>query len=346
MFKIFDPSRDIKTAVSPINEVLVFNGAIFTGTVSGEANVKKYNHWTSGSSSGSLYHSLYSENHTGSAAVELINITYGQSISSSLYANPLSTNKSEKVKMYRLFAKRLLGNENERFNISGSNVDNLIFLDFTRGQMKDELKKGAFSLLSMYSGSYSAVPVLFTSASMTDSGAENRWTETQKGDVANIVSGTNVVGQVYYQAGTVVLIPEMFSNTSSVVTNPGNYWSGTFDYNAMAISGGAGTYEDLLNSIRYRFLSMTIINQSNLHSTYYFCRALNDEYNYSSNPTFLDTAQRIIPTSGSNNLQTRTYISKVALVGQNGEILAVASLSRPIQKGPDIERVIKVRLDS
>lgn len=349
MFKTFDPSRDIKTQISSINEVLVLNGVVFTGTQQAEPNnIKRYNHWASGSSSGSIYQSLYNTVHTGAAAVELLNITYGQSISSSYYVDAVATNRAEKSKMYRLHAKMLLGDEDLRFNISGSDRDDLIFVHFKRSQMKDELKKGSISLQTMFSGNVVAgIQSVFSSASFSDAGAENRYSSTDRGDVGNLTQGALICGQVYYNAGVLVLIPHIFSNTSSVSTNPGNFWySGSgiaHDYNSLAISGN---FERVLDGIRTRVQGMTIINQTNLQSTFYFCRALNDEFNYSSNPTFLDASQRIIPTSGSNNLQTRTYLTKVGLLGENQELLAVASIGEPLKKSPDTELVIKVRLDN
>lgn len=353
MFKTFDPSKDIKTQTTPVSEVLVFGGTIFTGVIANQSNIKKYNHWVSGTASGSFYHSLYSTNFTSASAVELVNVSYGQSISSTFYTNALATNKVEKNKMYRLHAKMLLGDEDERFNISGSNKDELIFVHVKRSQYKDEIKKGTVAIVSVFSGGVSGGGgnnvVAFNSATITDSGAQTRWSATDRGDVANLVSGSNIVGQVYYNAGILVLIPEMFSNTSSVATNIGNFWSGTADYPCLAISGGIGatkTYDNLLEGIRLRFRNLTIINQANLQTTFYFCRALNDEFNYSSNPTFLDSAQRIIPTSGSNALQTRTYITKVGMFGENEELLAVASCGEPLKKSPENEFIIKVRLDT
>jgi hypothetical protein len=351
MFKTFDPGKDVKTQTTPVNEVMVFGGTVFTGVLANQSNIKKYVQWTSGTISGGYYHSLYSTNYTSASAVELLNVSYGQSISSSYYTNSSALGKAEKSKMYRLHAKMLLGDEDERFNISGSFRDDLIFVHVKRSQYKDEIKKGSVSILSVFSGGVSAANnvIAFNSASLSDAGAESRWLATDRGDVGNLITGSRIAGLVYYNAGVIVLVPELFSNTSSVSTNPGNFWSGTADYASLAISGGIGagrSYDSMLDAIRFRFRGLTIINQSNLQTTYYFCRALNDEFNYSSNPTFLDSSQRIIPTSGSNGLQTRTYITKVGLYGENQELLAVASCGEPLKKSPDAEFIIKVRLDS
>lgn len=351
MHKSFDPSKDIKTQITPVSEVLVFNGTVFTGVLANQSNIKKFTHWTSASISGGYYHSLYSNNFTSASSVELLNLSYGQSISSAFYTHPSASNKLEKNKMYRLHAKMLLGDEDERFLISGTFRDELIFLHVKRSQFKDEIKKGSVSIDAVFSGGISAGnnTVAFNSSSIRDSSATTQWSATDRGDVANLFSGSRVAGQVYYNAGIIVLIPEVLSNTSSISTNVGNFWSGTSDYPTLAISGGAGpgrSYESLLDGIRFRIRGLSLINQANLQTTYYFCRALNDEFNYSSNPTFLDSSQRIIPTSGSTNYQTRTYITKVGLFGENQELLAVASSGEPLKKSPDNEFIIKVRLDT
>lgn len=353
MIKILDPSRDIQEQPSEITELNTYGGSIFSGALVGtvvDANIKRYNHWASGSTTGSYYHSLYSTHVTASATVELMNITFGYSVSSSYYGASWQTNQIEKLRIYKLYAKQLLGAETERFYISGSSRDNLIFLSFKRSQRKDELRKETITLKSIGSGSGGNGQISFPATqerTYSDSNAASSFTKGIRGDVATLVSGGIIAGQVYYQAGVIVLVPELFSNTCSVSTNPGNFWSGSQDYQAMIVSGGTGTgnFDNTLDAMRYRTRNLSLINTTTLHSSLYFCRALNDEFNYSSNPTFLDVDKRIMPTSGSTNLTTRTYLTKVGLYGENTELLAVGSLSQPLKKAPDLERTIVVRLD-
>src|SRR5579859_1656552 len=110
--------------------------------------------------------------------------------------------------------------------------------------------------------------------------------------------------------------------------------------NQVAITGNI---DQVLNGFRYRINNIQFQNQTNLHSTIYFCRALNDEYNYSTNPTFVDSTGLIIPTSGTAN-QTRSYLTTVGLYDINDNLLAVAKLSSPVKKSPDSEVVVRVRL--
>jgi hypothetical protein len=348
MFKSLDVARDIVNQISVVNEVVTFANGIFTGSAAfvTEPNIKKFNHWYSGSASGSYYHALYNTNYSASAATELADITFGISVSSSFFSGASAkTNELEKNRIYKLFAKQLLGSEREIFTIDGSSKHELIFLAIKRSQYKDEIRKGTVALNTIFSGSSGSI---FNERLYTDIGADNSYERTNRGDVGELISGsTNTVGGlVFYQAGVLVLIPEVISNTSSITTNVGNAWYSTNrDYGQIAMSGAAGTLDRTIDSVRTRFRSLSFTNQSNLHSTFYFCRALNDEFNYSSNPTFIDNSGRIIPTSSSQDLTTRTYITKVGLLGENNEVLAVAALSKPIKKTPDTEYSIKVRLD-
>ncbi len=338
--KTFDPTRDIVNQISSINENIIFGGSLFSSSA-GEANIKRTVHWVSGFNSGSYYQAVFDANYSSSTSTELFGVSYGQSISSSLYQHTSATFKPIKNRTYRLFAKALLGDEDSRFIVGGVNRDDLVFLTIKRSQFKDEIKKGGLSLISIRSGSTGGSgTTVSASGTMTDIAAASAFEQTSRGDVGNLVSGSTTVGKIYYQAGVVALVPELFSNTSSF--SGGNPWSGSLDYNALAVSGN---FDGILSAVRTRFMNVSFINQTNLHATFYFCRALNDEFNYSSNPTFVDSSGRIIPTSGTNNLSTRTYMTKVALLGVNGETLAVASLNKPIKKTPNIEYSIKVRLD-
>ncbi|MEK6879737.1 MAG: hypothetical protein AABY22_09030, partial [Nanoarchaeota archaeon] len=165
MYKTFDPARDIQSSISPLNEVIVMGNILFSQSANN--NVKRTVHWTSGSISGSYYNAIFSDNILSASSVELIDINYGQSISSSYFLSASATNKTEKSKIYRLFAKKLLGAENQIFNLSGTNRNELIFISFRRSQFKDEIKKGATSFTFTFSGSDFASQA-FNSSSITD----------------------------------------------------------------------------------------------------------------------------------------------------------------------------------
>jgi hypothetical protein len=79
-------------------------------------------------------------------------------------------------------------------------------------------------------------------------------------------------------------------------------------------------------------------------STNYFVRLKNNNYNYSNNPTYYSGSnpQTALAPFLDNPI---TYPTTIGLYNDSNELLAVAKLSRPIQKSPDKEALIRVRLD-
>ena len=85
-------------------------------------------------------------------------------------------------------------------------------------------------------------------------------------------------------------------------------------------------------------------NQTNIQSSIYFCNAQADQFNFSSNPTFVDSAGSIntIEETGESAF---VYITGVGLYNESGDLLAVAKTSRPLEKDNQTQLTIKVRLD-
>jgi len=115
----------------------------------------------------------------------------------------------------------------------------------------------------------------------------------------------------------------------------------------------SGSIDDVVNHLAMtRFSSgsltaTTFQNNTNINSTLIFCRATADEFNYSSNPTYTDTANRIrVIEQGQEDVQRAfTYITTVGLYDINDNLLAVAKLSRPIEKNDEKDLTVRVRLD-
>ena len=84
-------------------------------------------------------------------------------------------------------------------------------------------------------------------------------------------------------------------------------------------------------------------NTTELNSTIYFCRANHNDFNYSSNPTYL-TSSKIRVKENQTDAPV-AYITTVGLYSADNELLAVAKLSEPLRKDPTNEMVLRVRLD-
>ena len=88
----------------------------------------------------------------------------------------------------------------------------------------------------------------------------------------------------------------------------------------------------------------TINSKEDLSSDYMFCRARNSEFNYSANPSFISssTGAVLFPSFIEN---PTTYITTVGLYNYSQQLIAVAKLSRPLEKNFTKELLVRVKLD-
>ena len=78
-----------------------------------------------------------------------------------------------------------------------------------------------------------------------------------------------------------------------------------------------------------------------------FCRASADEFNYSSNPTFTDSSGNlvVIDDTTDSTQKSFSFITSVGLYDASNNLLAIAKLSRPIEKNDEKDLTIRIRLD-
>ena len=115
-------------------------------------------------------------------------------------------------------------------------------------------------------------------------------------------------------------------------------------------SGSIDNIVDHFASARFSSGSLTAAtfqNNTNINSTLIFCRATADEFNYSSNPTYTSTDNRIrVIDQGQEDIQRSfSFITTIGLYDVNDNLLAVAKLSRPIEKNDEKDLTVRVRLD-
>jgi len=93
--------------------------------------------------------------------------------------------------------------------------------------------------------------------------------------------------------------------------------------------------------------AITFQNLTNINSTLIFCRATADEFNYSSNPTYVNSSNRIvvIEPGQESNQKAFSYITTVGLYDKNDNLIAIAKTSRPLEKNDEKDMTIRVRLD-
>ena len=115
-------------------------------------------------------------------------------------------------------------------------------------------------------------------------------------------------------------------------------------------SGSIDTVLDHIATTRFSSGSqtfMTFQNNTQINSTLIFCRATADEFNYTSNPTYTDEDGRILVIDESQQgiQKSFSFVSTIGLYDANEELLAVAKLSRPVEKNDEKDLTFRVRLD-
>ena len=101
--------------------------------------------------------------------------------------------------------------------------------------------------------------------------------------------------------------------------------------------------ENACNGFRNRLKNIQFNNTTELNSTVYFCRAHHNEFNYSTNPTYLSSSKLRVKNVASDS--PVSYVTTVGLYSADNELLATAKLSEPLKKDPTNELTLRVRLD-
>ena len=186
----------------------------------------------------------------------------------------------------------------------------------------------------------------------SDDSAEKGLIDRTTGDPPgndNTESGDTPVGLIFYQPGIVVLTSSIL-NDNLLMNNqiPGTGLELTSSGNGSSLSGTnteiyTATIPNLARGLRNRIRNITFNNTVELNSTIYMCRAQLNDYNYSSNPTYISGSKIVVKSEKQD--QPVSYISGVGLYSSDNELLAVAKTSEPLRKDPTNELTMRVRLD-
>jgi len=268
---------------------------------------------------------------------------------------------------YRLLC---LEGDTPRFTIGGRTTDSIYVVNVNRSRMREYLDEGNLELnLALLSGSKylaggglqnahtgSNVKLLANGASgsvirLIDDSRINNATITMAGEVYQMVSGTiedgvynssapHVYGLMYRRMGIVKLDGDKLDQSASFLTVTGSEVAGDNAYKLFMAISGAAQYTDASGD-RLGFAGRS---SERVKSTHYFCRVKNAEYNFSNNPTFVTGSEGDLAEPTFIN-DPRVYITTVGLYNEQKELVAVAKVSRAIQKSFTKEALVKVKLE-
>lgn len=248
-------NNDVTTTKTLLHEAIPITGAIVSGTYNNgdigglaELNIKNYSH--------GMFQSVYDYPYLSSSANHLFDISVGigsgSSLSGNIYAGTFRQ-QAKKIAMYNQMAQVLMGHNTDGgirvFDADGnvsSPVDGargnafgkmreVIFLNFSRLLVKDEIKKGSFQLdlgvdpVMIKKGLRSRVRNILT---LKDTNAQNDFRINSPAgeygilsasigsadggqDITGRVTGSHSIGAhaglIFYQAGVAVLTASVFA---------------------------------------------------------------------------------------------------------------------------------------
>jgi len=364
---------DIVSTRTLLHENIPITGTIVSSSLYTTASIKSYGH--------GMFQSVYDYPYQSSSANQLFDMTVGQTAdspaSSSLTNDPYC---KKKMIFYNQMAQILVGHDTTGSVLnfdrdgdpatSGDKFTSLFFLNFSRLIVKDEIKKGTFEMVLGVNSS-SAEPFKATCKVSDSNATTNYKINSPAGEygvlyASDFTSGSagwtselsRTVGFIFYQAGVVALSTALFAQSSS--NSPSSYVSAS-QYGQMAngysvqLKGEtvnyanvqklfeSGSINDANFALRNRVQNIVFNNTTELNSSIHFCRINHNEFNYSSNPTYLENSKIRVKSKTSD--APVSYITTVGLYSPDNELLAVAKLSEPLKKDPTQEMILRVRLD-
>jgi len=291
---------------------------------------------------------------------EMFSLEFGITEDSPYYDGITEADLDKRVSTYKKYAKMLLDDENDKFELNSStNVEQCFILSLARSLKSSEVQKGDVELNVVYSNASGLV-----SGSITDKRLITE-TTTALPFQRNINSeyrrlyffdgnhAGSVCGLIFYQPGIMILDPdkifskgdaEAWSTSGSVPGMDTTVWSDTAT--DALLSDNYPTDINLYYGFINRIQDLNFTGITTEFYTNYFVKAEANEFNYSSNPTYVtdDGDIVVIGNDINNQAESYTYITGVGLYDNSENLLAVAKLSKPLRKDWSLARLLKVRV--
>jgi hypothetical protein len=335
-------------------DIVITTDKAFTSTWSANVNNLQTAHtsstqasFASPSSSGQFYINVYNEATSSTTSAVQYSISYGHINGS---GSPDFTNDtgsfgySATRDIYSQYRSLVFGgDETQQFTFDTVTPDDIYVININRARYKQSLKAGSLNF-KIQSGS-TAIDLVLTDDSVTKTGSA---VITNVGRQFNIVSGTNGVmlgstlgqtnsgsyGLFYPDAGFIILNPRALDLTGA---------NGGVELGTLRNSNTSNrNNERLFNQISGAG-HFILDSQEAISSQYFFARIKNRDFNYTSNPSFIDNSGNLNFASMIDNPQT--YITTVGLYNDNNDLIAVAKLSQPLNKNFTKEALVKIKLD-
>ena len=235
--------------------------------------------------------------------------------------------------IYGQYRNLVYGTEDTNFSFDGgtTTAKQIYIINISRAQYKQSLHPGSFNLVLKSGSAQISLTDDSNTTSLTRFIGENR--------IYYIISGSN--GNAYTSSASTTYYGIMVPDMGILVLNA----SGSLTpYIAIAnqatssVNNHLNLWRSIISGSNFQLQSDEVVS-----SRYFFTYVKNGEFNYTTNPSIIDSNGNLLYTTLINNPQT--YITTVGMYNDNNELLAVAKLSKPLVKDFTKVALIKIKLD-
>jgi hypothetical protein len=237
--------------------------------------------------------------------------------------------------VYGQYRTLVYGTETQNFSFDGglTTSPSIYVINISRARYKESIQPGSLNL--RLSGSLQLTDDSGTT-SLSRYIGENRYFNIISGSNGNhwnpLTSPSIYYGLFFPDLNIIVLNAAVNGGLATFMTLP----------NTGSVSTAVFNHLNLFNSITTGSL-FQLRSSETVSSRYFFTRIKNGEFNYTTNPSIIDSNGNLVYTTLINNPQT--YITTVGMYNDNNELLAVAKLSKPLVKDFTKEALIRIKLD-
>lgn len=244
--------------------------------------------------------------------------------------------------IYNQYRQLVYGDETQNFIFGTHTPPDIYVINVNRARYRHNLKPGSLNL--RLGNGLGTTLLHLTDDSVTSTGSA---VVSNLGRQFNIVSGSSGVrlGSTTTQVGVTSSYGLFYPDAGIIILNPDGVGHSTALTN---LTPTRAQHTNNKNSIKLHKSinggnTFIVDSEERVTSQYYFTRVKNFEFNYTTNPSFIDGQGNLNFTSMID--MPKVYISTVGLYNDNGDLLATAKLSQPVAKDFTKEALIRVKLD-
>jgi len=260
--------------------------------------------------------------------------------------NTLVPQNTPTMVLYGQFLNLIYGDENAQFTFGGSNFvsGDFFVISISRSRYKEALQPGTLNIV-LTSGS--------STIHLTDNSNESQDTNfIGSNEYYTIVSGSNGVSyngtDVQTASGSYGMF---FPNISVLILNaralalPYNQGGINMQIDQTTSTSYTANYSTNCNTLFNAInagAGFSLMSTETISAAWFFTRVKNQEYNYTTNPSIIDSNGNLLFATMINNPQT--FPTTIGLYNSSNELLAVAKLSKAVPKDFTKELLLSVKL--